>query len=326
MKLSELGERKIIENLIRHLSSDTKTLGIGDDCAAIEYNDQYLLLSTDMISQQTHIHPQMTSFQIGWFITAINLSDIAAKGGIPYGVLLAMGLPADTKESFLTEIIQGAETCATSYGTHIIGGDTKETPQLILTGTSIGAVPKKEYMSRTGAQPGDIIAVTGTLGDAGLALHLLKNHMSNNQLSSKLFQPQPRIPEGRLLAQTHCITSAMDLSDGLSSSLHQLQKINHVGFEIQQNKLPISSNATKTSTKHQLNPAEFALHTGGDYELLVTLPSECFEQLQHSLKTTKTSITAIGTVTKINDITLQTGTTKKPLPKKGYEHFTPKKP
>ena len=141
-KLIDLGERKAIKMISELISSDKNVLGLIDDCAAIDTGSEYLLVSTDMITQKTHISKQMTPWQIGWFITAINLSDIASCGGKPLGITLSLGLPVDTTDIFLKEIIRGASKCATMYQTEILGGDTKENPNITLCGTALGLVKK----------------------------------------------------------------------------------------------------------------------------------------------------------------------------------------
>jgi len=160
-KLFDLGERKIIQMISNILTEGDGAVGIGDDCAVIDYNDDFILLTTDMISKKTHIPDIMTDWQIGWFIVSINLSDIAAKGGDPLGVLLAFGFPGDLNSSKLEEIVKGANDCAVFHNTSIIGGDMKENPDMVLSGCAIGSVKKDEFMGRSGVKPDDIIAVTG---------------------------------------------------------------------------------------------------------------------------------------------------------------------
>ena len=247
-------------------------MGIGDDCAAIDLGKEYLLVTTDMMYQRTHIPAQMTPYQMGWFLVAINLSDIAAKGGTPLGLVLSFGFPKKISEQFLKELVKGADACAVAFGTTIVGGDTKETQEITLCGTAFGTVKKDEFMSRTGAYPGDVVAVTGTLGKAGAGYYALKRHSSEKKLFKAFLEPVPKLKEGRLLAKQHSVTSSMDLSDGLSASLYQLQEINNVGFEIKKNALPLASELCLLIDKnHDIDPYSLALHFGGDYELLVTM-------------------------------------------------------
>ena len=146
----------------------------------------------------------MTPYQMGWFLVAINLSDIAAKGGDPLGLVLSYGLPKKTSEPFLRQLTKGADDCAVTFGTTIVGGDTKETTEITLCGTAFGSVKKAEFMSRIGAHPGDVVAVTGTLGKAGAGYYALKQKSNEKKLSKALLEPLPRLKEGRLLAQQQC--------------------------------------------------------------------------------------------------------------------------
>ena len=321
-KLSDLGERKAIEFISNILSKGNVAVGIGDDCAALDFGDQYLLVSTDMISEETHIPGVMTPWQIGWFIVAINLSDIAAKGGKPLGMVLSLGLPKSTSYLFLEELIRGADKCATQYNTSIIGGDTKENPNLTLCGTVFGKVKKEEFMSRKGIQIGDIVTVTGTLGKAGAGHFAIKNRIKKEELLKDLLEPTPRINEGMVLAREKVVTSCMDISDGLSSSLYQLMELNKVGFEIEQDKIPLSPKLLQLSSENQgLDIYEYGLHFGGDYELLLTLSQDNFEKAKKSLENIGTRITSIGKVIKDNKVVIVRNDLKTVLPNKGYEHF-----
>jgi thiamine-monophosphate kinase len=321
-KLSDLGERRAIQRIARVLTKGKNTSGIGDDCATINLGTDYLLVTTDMMSQRTHIPLQMTPFQMGWFLVAINLSDIAAKGGTPLGVVCSFGLPKQTSEVFLTELAKGADACAVAFDTTIIGGDTKEAGEITLCGTAVGLVKKEEFMSRTGARPGDVVAVTGTLGKAAVGYYALTQHHHSKKLTQAFLEPIPRLKEGRLLARLKCVSSAMDISDGLSASLYQLQDLNTVGFEINQSLLPLAPELYDLLKGGSgMSPAAVGLHFGGEYELLVTIPADAFEAAQKTLKRQNSTLTAIGTVTKKKDVVLDEGKHKTILENKGYEHF-----
>jgi thiamine-monophosphate kinase len=321
-RLADLGERVAIQRIAAILTKGKNNLGIGDDCAAIDLGNNYLLVTTDMMSQRTHIPSQMTPYQMGWFLVAINLSDIAAKGGTPLGVVCSFGLPKKTSEMFLRELTKGADACAVRFGTTIVGGDTKETTEITLCGTAFGTVKKDEFMSRSGAQPGDVVAVTGMLGKAGVGFYALKRNKKEKKLFKALLEPHPRLKEGRLLAQLHSVTSSMDLSDGLSASLYQLQELNAVGFEIKKNDVPLASGLNQRfHADYGANPYSLALHFGGDYELLVTIPPQKFEKTKQTLQKHGVTFTPIGVVTQKRKIMLLENGTKKMLPNKGYEHF-----
>jgi len=321
MKLSDLGERKVIELISKILSKGDEAVGIGDDCAAFSFNDDFLLVSTDMISRKTHIPKVMNPWQMGWFIVAINLSDIAAKGGKPFGFVLSMGLPGDTTDSFLKEMIRGAQSCVKKYDLSIVGGDTKENTDITLCGTVFGIVKKDCFMGRKGCNPGDVVAVTGDLGRAGAAYYAIQKDIKDKKIIRGLLEPKPRIEAGMILANEKIVTSCMDISDGLSSSLYQLIDLNNFGFEIEKGKIPISSSLTYLSKTNDLDVYDYALHFGGDYELLLTLSPDKFKKAKKCLDSIGVSLTEIGRVTKLKKAFLVEKRTRKILKNKGYEHF-----
>lgn len=321
-KLSDIGERKAIQLISNILSKGSKKVVIGDDCAVIEYGINYLLVSTDMISESTHLPRFITPWQTGWFVVAINLSDIAAKGGKPLGLVISLGLPREKSITFLEELIKGADNCSSSYNTSIIGGDTKENSNLTICGTVFGLVKKDEFMSRIGSRYGDIIAVTGYLGKAAAGYYSSKSNIDGIEIRKGLLEPRPRINEGITLAKEKVVTSCMDISDGLSSSLYQLKELNKVGFEIYKEKIPLSPSLLKISKENSnLDIYDCSLHFGGDYELLLTIPYENFENTQKKIEKIGGSLTEIGKVIKEKEITIVDKYIKKNLPNKGYEHF-----
>jgi thiamine-monophosphate kinase len=320
--LSDIGERKAIQLISSMLSKADIAVGLGDDCAAIQIHNEYLLVTTDMISQKTHIPKHMTAFQIGWFVVAINLSDIAAKGGKPLGLVLSLGLPKQTSQDFLSQLIQGADKCASLFNTTIVGGDTKETSEITISGTAFGLVDKNKFLPRKGCLPGDVVVVSGPLGKAGAQYYLLQNELVDNKEHNALLQPIPRLTMGRFLSDQKCVTCCMDISDGLSSSLYQLSEINNVGFEIQQERIPLAEELTYLENNSEgMTILDIALHFGGDYELLFTVPRSCFESLRKEAEKQHLSLYKIGTVQSENGIFLIDGDKKAKLENKGYQHF-----
>ncbi|MCX6665381.1 MAG: thiamine-phosphate kinase [Euryarchaeota archaeon] len=320
-KLSDLGERNAIRLIETILSKGDAAVGIGDDCAAFAIGDEYLLVTTDMITQKTHIPKGMMPYQIGWFVVAINLSDIAAKGGRPLGLVLALGLPKNTSELFLKELLKGADACATRFDTSIVGGDTKGNSEITICGTAFGLVKKDEFIPRKGGKIGDVVAVTGSLGKAGAGYLASTQRIRDTTLLKGLFEPIPRIREGRILASLKVVSSCMDISDGLSSSLYQLRDLNQVGFEIYSEKLPIASELLQLKKRLTIDVTECAVHFGGDYELLLTISSENFEKARRKIEKIGLSLTVIGKVTKNKEIIMKLKNKKKILENKGYEHF-----
>ncbi|MEM4160702.1 MAG: thiamine-phosphate kinase, partial [Thermoplasmata archaeon] len=161
MKLEQLGERGII----RKLGEIFGESAIEDDCAILSVNERYFMLfTTDTINQKEHIPFTATPWQIGYYACAVNLSDIAAKGGEPRGLLFATTYPRDTDMKFVMEIARGMADCAAVYGAAVLGGDTKEGESLTISGMAIGRVHRSMLMRRKGAKPGDAVYITGTIG------------------------------------------------------------------------------------------------------------------------------------------------------------------
>lgn len=321
--VSDIGERGLIKLASQIYKENNDSIDLDDDCAKIPIKDDYLLVTSDLISEQTHIPPEMTPWQIGWFVTAINLSDVAAKGGYPLGVLISLGLPKNYPLSSFSNLIKGASCCATQFNTAIIGGDTKENQNLVASGTALGKIKKNLLMSRKGSQLGDLVAVTGSLGKAAAGYYSLKKskkHESNNALC----EPVPRIKEGNILAKTKKVHCCMDLSDGISSSLYQLSDLNNIGFEIDQEKLPVSKRLQSQLEKENDIDRMYSLfHFGGDYELLLTSSPKDISSLQKTLQSLNTSLTVIGKVIKEKKIFLKKSKRNKYiLPNRGYEHLS----
>lgn len=309
MKVTDIGERVLIRRLAKLTSTD-----VSDDCAKLEFGNEYILLTTDTIMRATHIPNNATPYQIGWHIVAINLSDIAACGGRPLGVSVALGLPRDYELSAFEQLVRGMNDCAHMHGTTIIGGDTKENASLTLCGTCVGIVAKAEHLSRRGAEPGDVVCVTGELGRAGAAYH--------SEDAEALLVITPRLREARTLARTGVVTSCMDISDGLAASLYQLAELNRVGFELIAEQLPIAQEVHALCQRTNMSPDELTLYFGGDYELLLTLDSSRVGAAIDALRPLSTRLTPIGTVTEQREIKLKRPDGKSSgIESRGYEHL-----
>ncbi|MEA2054308.1 MAG: thiamine-phosphate kinase [Candidatus Thermoplasmatota archaeon] len=306
MELKDLGERKVIEIMAERYGSINL-----DDCATVDVGDEFFLVTTDTVNEKTHLPEGAAPYQMGWFIVAINLSDIAAKGGKPVGLTLSLGLPKNKDVNFIKKFSDGADDCAKKFGTKIIGGDTKEMDSITLCGTALGIVKKKDFMPRKGARPGDTICVTGELGGAGVAIRTLRKREDEKALQ-KILLVNPRVKEGMAAASAGGVTSSMDISDGLASSLYQLSKINDVGFEIHAERIP---------TAEEAKSDDFSLYSGGDYELLFTVSPGKFKDVEKAVGNSGCKLTDIGTVTKEKKVVLIEHKEEKILENRGYEHF-----
>ncbi|MBU4032829.1 MAG: thiamine-phosphate kinase [Candidatus Thermoplasmatota archaeon] len=301
-ELLDIGERAIISRLMGRLDPDGIRM-LGDDCAILEMGDYYLLLTTDMITRATHMPEGAKPQDIGWYAAAINLSDIAAMGGEPLGMLFALGLPIDTASEWLDALYSGIQECCDQYNAPILGGDTKENSNLTISGVAVGRVPKGHILRRSGAKPGDILAMTGSLG-RGLLWE------RNKSDAEKLLRVEPRVEQGITLARSGAVSSCIDISDGLSTCLHLMSKASQIGFEVEESVLPMVPGL-------DAEEKELAIHWGGDFELLFTVRPEMADKLFSSMP----GITRIGRVTSDISVTIENNGTSQPLEDLGYEHF-----
>ena len=317
MKINQLGERALIQRISRLLSGGGNiVVGAGeDDCAVLDTgSEDYLLVTTDMLHRKTDFPREMTGHQIGWMAVAVNLSDLASKGARPIGIVMAMGIPPDTEVEFIEDVVKGMDECASKYGTQIIGGDTDSHDELTMTGTALGMVKKELLIRRSGARTGDLVCVTGHLGTAGAALMALKKKKKvSNVIMNALFEPLPRIIEGIALSKTLCVTSMMDISDGLALSLHDMSKAGGVGFMIYEEMLPLLHEVKQLLKGEEL--LEVAVFSGGDFELLFTVAPD---KLELARKTC--TLTVIGEVIE-NGVFIDRYGRVEELGAKGYEHF-----
>lgn len=272
--ISDIDEREFIRRLAGILGSGDKDLVAGagkDDCAILEIGDEYLVVTTDMLHRKTDFPARMSAWQIGWMSAAVNFSDIAAMGAEPIGLVASVGYPPDMSYDEAAGISQGMRDCASFCGTSVIGGDVDIHDELTITGTAFGKSGGAQLLHRRGAKEGDLVCVTGTLGGAGAALQALLDDIDvDSEFLKALFEPVPRIFEGRILAKSGCVTSAMDTSDGLAMSLYDLAEASNVGFEINESSLPIDERVKQVASNSS-DALELALYSGGDFELLFTV-------------------------------------------------------
>ncbi|MBC7108109.1 MAG: thiamine-phosphate kinase [Methanomassiliicoccales archaeon] len=315
--LAHLGEKEVVKRLMSEISS-TAAIGPGDDAAAIDMGDYYLVLSTDLVSEKTHKPKEMTYRQLGWSAAAVNYSDIAAMGAKPIGILLSFGLPKELEYENLSEMIRGVRECCDTVGATILGGDTKETSEITLVGTAIGVVGKNEILLRRGAKPGDLLAVTGTLGLAAAGYFALKNGFRCAKCIKALLEPMPRVKEGLILSSSGFVTSCIDISDGLAFSLRHLSEASGVAFEVEWGEIPVDSSVYRIAKASKIDEEELVLYFGGDYQLLFTINPAGWNILKKRLGS---KISVIGKAIDGKENILIKNDAKVKLEDRGYEHF-----
>jgi len=321
--LGTLGEREAIRLIDKIIKSDA-TVGIGDDCAAIDIGDKFLLVTTDMMVTKWHMPKGMGPYDIGWSIVAVNLSDIAAMGGKPLGIVTAIGITRGHPIEYLEQMVDGMNDCARRFGTSVVGGDTKEHEDIVLCGTALGEVDKDKILLRRGAKAGDLVAVTGCLGKAGAGFYSLKRQLGLKDAEDALKRPWPRIKEGMALGDSMIATSCMDISDGLSSSVFELSRNSGMTYEIDYARIPKAKEVEMAF--HDLErQKDLVLNFGDDFELLFTIKREAEGELAALSEKLGCPLTVIGKVTSGEENILIDNGKREKLENLGYEHFRSQK-
>jgi thiamine-monophosphate kinase len=323
VKVSELGEFGLIDLLAKMaVGSDERMLiGIGDDAAAWQGDGSMQLASVDSFIEGVHFTPETTPWQeAGWKALAVNISDIAAMGGIPRYALVALSLPDDSEVDNVTALYTGMLKLAKQYGVTIIGGDISRAPLVAIAVTILGSSPTQKILTRSSAKAGDIVAVTGKLGAAAAGMEALKSQRkldpeAESYLKNAFLHPTPRIAEGLLLVEQG-VKTAIDISDGLVADLNQICKASRVGARLEVERVPVEP-AVKTAFREKV--LELALSGGEDYELLFTATSEIIERVK---KAASRPVTVIGEITEGKGVSLVDKQGKPfKLEKSGWEHF-----
>jgi thiamine-monophosphate kinase len=258
------------------LNNSVNQLGIGDDCAIMQIPAGYqLVVTTDTMVENVHFFKEADPYSLGHKLLAVNLSDLASMGATPVSVTLALTLPK-VNEAWLAQFSKGFLALAKQYKVDLIGGDTTR-GTLTLTVQALGIVPSNTAMTRANAQVGDLIYLTGNIGDAGLGLKITQGYVCEySQRPLKQFnQPLPCITEG--LAIRAYANACIDLSDGLVADLGHILTKSNVGASINFSQLPLSSEV-KTYIK-ETGDWQLPLIAGDDYQLCFTLPPQSVAQL-----------------------------------------------
>ncbi|MCQ8904077.1 MAG: thiamine-phosphate kinase [Methanothrix sp.] len=306
MRFHDIGERALISRIADILGGIEK-----DDCAVIALDDEYLVVSTDILHRETDFPDQATPWQIGWMSAAVNLSDIAAMGAEPLGILIASGIPPETDVELIDEIFRGIRDCVEAYGTEVLGGDTDAHRELTLCGTALGLVSRERILRRRGARPGDLLCTTGSLGGAGAGLKALE--VGRFDLARRLLEPRPRVQEGMALSRTGAVTAMMDNSDGLALSLHDLAEAGGTGFIVDYDRIPLADEVRAIAESDE-EALEMVLSAGGDFELLFTVREDMIDEARKACE-----LSVIGRAVE-NGIWLERDGSMMPIPRSGYEH------
>ncbi|MCL2142803.1 MAG: thiamine-phosphate kinase [Methanomassiliicoccaceae archaeon] len=313
--LKDVGERALIDRILKDIRGSSY-IGPGDDAACMDVNGTKVVICTDIVSFDKHLAEGMTMKDFGWLAAAVNFSDIASMGARPVGILAAVSLPPETDEECLYDIMKGIMECSSLVNADILGGDTKPGPGSVC-GTAVGICDHR-VLTRGGARPGDIVAVTGGLGSAAAGWYAALNNIDEKDALNAVKRPIPRVKEGIILSEKGIATSCMDISDGLSATAAAICKSSGVGMDILWEALPKGKGVESVCKTLNIPEKELMLSGGGEYELMFTFREEHLSVLHDS----DMDVHIIGKVTEGNRTNLIADGKSEQMESKGYEHFT----
>jgi thiamine-monophosphate kinase len=321
----ELGERKIIELILECLDQmPNMPIPFGDDASAVDLgNDKLAVINMDMLVKKTDVPRTMSLWQAARKAVIMNISDLAAKGAQPLALLASIGVPPDLKKTDIQQIGKGLNAGAREYNAYILGGDTNEASDLVISCMALGVCSKHHLIKRSGAKPGDYVAVTGSFGKTASGLKILMDGLSvpenRRELVDSVLMPKARVKEGLALAQSQLATASIDSSDGLAWSLHELSRASNVGFQL--DNVPVAPEAEMFAEIHGFDPVELALYGGEEYELLVTIKPRLWQDAKKAVENVGCSLNKVGRVTEEKHLVLKTGGKLVSIEARGWEHF-----
>jgi thiamine-monophosphate kinase len=271
-QLNEIFENKIINNLISGFERSPYQLNKPheSDAEIIQSGEMKLAITTDSISEEISTGLYDDLYLIGWMIVTVNISDLAAVGAKPIGILISEIIPKDFSEEKIMQLQKGISEACKEYNTFVLGGDTNEGDKLVLTGTAIGIINSEKILSRVGCKPSDLLYSSGKLGN-GNAYAISKLLAKIN--SSMNYKPEARIKLSSII--NNYATACMDTSDGLLSTLDQLMRLNNVGFELNENwEKVIDENSLQYSENNRIPSWLLFAGQHGEFELIFTIPQE----------------------------------------------------
>lgn len=309
--LSQLGEFGLIDHLTKNFQITQKTTvkGIGDDAAVMNFDNNEVLVSTDLLIEGVHFDlSYMPLKHLGYKAVIVNLSDIYAMNAIATQITVSIAVSNRFPLEALEALYAGIETAAKIYKVDVVGGDTtSSTTGLLISITAIGSAKKSDVVLRSGAKPNDLLVVTGDLGAAYLGLQILEREKEvykvnpNNQpdldmysyLLERQLKPEARKDIIKLLQELNVKPTAMiDISDGLSSEIIHICKQSKVGVDLYEDKIPLDPQVISTCEEFNMDSTTIALSGGEDYELLMTISQDDYLKIKAN-----PNLTVIGYIT-----------------------------
>lgn len=314
-ELSALGEFGLIDHITKHfeINHASTIKGVGDDAAILDYADEQIVVSTDLLLEGIHFDLSYVPLKhLGYKSIMVNLSDIYAMNAIPTQVLVSIGISNRFSLEAVEELYQGMLIACKKYNIDLVGGDTSSSKQgLVISVTALGKSKKEKIVKRDTAQVNELVCVSGDLGAAYMGLQILEREknvfLSNQNLQPDLegydyiverqLKPEARKDIVELLATLNIVPSAMmDVSDGLASEILHICKASNVGCSIYEEKIPIDPLTYNTAREFNIDPTVCALSGGEDYELLFTIKQADYEKIKNN-----SDVSVIGHITQASE-------------------------
>jgi thiamine-monophosphate kinase len=330
----ELTEDQLIAAIRRVLSGEFPgvQVGIGDDAAVVEAGTGSTVLTTDMLIEGVHFErTSISARDLGAKSIVVNLSDIAAMAASPRYAMVSLGIPADVEAAWVMELFGGMRAACDEYALTLVGGDTNRADAIVIAVAVVGEVGSGHAVTRSGAHPGDLVVVTGSLGAAAGGFLLSRIHPSKlthaltepwgRELLDAQARPVARVGEGQSLAQAGA-TAMMDLSDGLAKDLSRLCEASGVGARVELARVPVAEALRRAAGFLEVDPLELALGGGEDYELLATIDLTNLERARNDLhERFGVTLTDVGVIIDDGLVAVDAEGRELPLEPKGWDHF-----
>jgi len=336
-RVGELGLIRRIREAVGGAEEPGVIIGIGDDAAVLALGPgAALLATTDLVVEDVHFRRAFASPRdIGWKAVAVNLSDIAAMGGRPRWALVGLAIPASTEVDEVEAFYEGMREAAASHNVAIVGGDTSESPRGWFVSVTLLGEHTGTPRLRSAARPGDVVAITGTVGRSAAGLAVLESGVERvraagidaeavEELRRAHLRPTARVAEGRWLGEAAGVHAMMDCSDGIATDLGHMCRESGVGARVRIDRLPVAEAAREAARALGRDPIEWAAAGGEDYELLLTCDPASAGALAAGLRAaTGTAFTVIGEIDGSATGIIWVEPDGRPVEiRPGYEHFS----
>lgn len=330
MKIRELGEFRFIDRVKQGcvVRPEGVIKAIDDDCCVFTIpRDKVNLLTTDMLVEKIHfLRDAISPFILGRKSLAVNISDIAAMGGMPGEAVISLGIPETVEVAYLDEFYEGMRSMCKEFKVNLLGGDTTSSPQhLVINIALTGWAAGDEVLYRSGARSGDVIFLTGNVGSSAAGLDIVlhqREFAGKDELLAAHFDPCPQVKEGRIIAGSKAAHSLIDVSDGVASDLGHICRQSGAGAVLEFDAIPVTETFEKYCSEFRVDPERLMLHVGEDYVLLGTHPEKSGAVLKSALESQGSRYYPIGRIVEGSGIKLKMPDgSVKPIEARGYDHF-----